>query len=162
MFTKIRSKIKSRTRDRKQNDQTPTPSVQEENDARRSIESRAASTGGAGTDITTQKSLWEIAGERLDEKCRISLDLKSVCSVTDSIEDVIKTTEEKYREYQEGGLKIRKRGGGQINVRDSAKNIILYTLQAQDIVKTLVSFDPSGHGEYLINHSNIRLLHLLK
>ena len=47
------------------------------------------------------------------------------------------------------GLKIRKRDGGHINVRDSAKSIILHALQAQDLVTRLVSFDPTGHGTLL-------------
>ncbi|GLB11572.1 hypothetical protein AtubIFM57258_008442 [Aspergillus tubingensis] len=100
----------------------------------------------ANDDVTPQRAnLWEVAGERLDENDRNALGLEPPLLITDAIEGVIKSTEEKYREYQEGGLKIRKRDGGHINVRDSAKNIILHALQAQDLVTKLVSFDPTGH-----------------
>ncbi|OJI81520.1 hypothetical protein ASPTUDRAFT_58772 [Aspergillus tubingensis CBS 134.48] len=101
----------------------------------------------ASDDVTPQRAnLWEVAGERLDENDRKALGLERPLLITDAIKDVIKSTEEKYREYQEGGLKIRKRDGGHINVRDSAKNIILHALQAQDLVTKLVSFDPTGHA----------------
>ncbi|GLA95787.1 hypothetical protein AtubIFM61612_008635 [Aspergillus tubingensis] len=104
----------------------------------------------ASDDVTPQRAnLWEVAGGKLDENDRKALGLERPLLITDAIEGVIKSTEEKYREYQEGGLKIRKRDGGHINVRDSAKNIILHALQAQDLVTKLVSFDPTGHAEYL-------------
>lgn len=104
----------------------------------------------ASDDVTPQRAnLWEVAGGKLDENDRKALGLERPLLITDAIEGVIKSTEEKYREYQEGGLKIRKRDGGHINVRDSAKNIILHALQAQDLVTKLVSFDPTGHGKLL-------------
>lgn len=104
----------------------------------------------ANDDDTPQRAnLWEVAGEKLNENDRKALGLERPLLITDAIEGVIKSTEEKYREYQEGGLKIRKRDGGHINVRDSAKNIILHALQAQDLVTKLVSFDPTGHGKLL-------------
>ncbi|PYH73951.1 uncharacterized protein BO88DRAFT_484802 [Aspergillus vadensis CBS 113365] len=101
----------------------------------------------ANDDVTPQRAnLWEVAGGKLDENDRKALGLERPLLITDVIKDVIKSTEDKYREYQEGGLKIRKRDGGHINVRDSAKNIILHALQAQDLVTKLVSFDPTGHA----------------
>ena len=92
-------------------------------------------------------NLWEVAGEKLDEKDRQALGLETPFPITNAIENVIKTTEEKYREYKEGGLKIRKRNGGHINVRDSAKNIILHALQAHELVSKLVCYDLTGYGE---------------
>lgn len=101
-------------------------------------------------DSTFQRAnLWEVAGEKLNENDRKALGLDTPLPIEDALERVIKTTKEKYREYQEGGLKIRKRDGGHINVRDSAKNILLHALQAQDLVTKLVSFDPTGHGKLL-------------
>ncbi|KAI3058977.1 hypothetical protein CBS147352_987 [Aspergillus niger] len=96
---------------------------------------------------TSQRAnLWEVAGEKLNENDRKALGLERPLPITDALESVLKSTEEKYREYKKGGLKIRKRDGGHINVRDSAKSIILHALQAQDLVTRLVSFDPTGHA----------------
>jgi len=56
---------------------------------------------------TSQKvadNLWEVAGKKLEEKHRLALDLENAPPITESIDDVIKTTEEKYREYKEGGV----------------------------------------------------------
>lgn len=114
-------------RGQKRDGEASVSSTNDKNAVGTKVDVDATSARGADTDTPQRKDLWAAAGERLEEKYRIALNLESVGPVTDSIDDVIKTTEEKYREYKEGGLKIRKRGGGHINVRDSAKNIILYT-----------------------------------
>ncbi|PWY91628.1 hypothetical protein BO94DRAFT_574028 [Aspergillus sclerotioniger CBS 115572] len=153
MFLRFCAKLNCTKADR--DDEQPPPRTQSR--VINKVDSDVCSTRGARADDPQNESLretvspqrenlWEVAGERLDEECREALGLKTASPVANAIEDVIKITEKKYREYKEGGLKIRKRDGGQINFRDSAKNIILYALQAQDLIKTLVAFDPTGHA----------------
>lgn len=137
------AKEKYRNGRRKHEEQPPPPSPESQDRLTTDTDVHAAAS------YNPSKNLWEVAGEKLDEEHRKALGLESALPITDAIEDVIETTEQKYREYKEGGLNIRKRDGGHINVRDSAKNIILHALQVQDLIKTLVSFDPTGHGEYL-------------
>ena len=157
MFLRLCARLNCTKADR--DDEQPTPPSKAQDRVINKVDSNVSSTRGAKADDPHRENLWEVAGERLDEKCREALGLESASPITNTIEDVVKTTEHKYREYKEGGLKIRKRDGGHINVRDSAKNIILYALQAQDLVKTLVAFDPTGHGEYL---NEFQLVYLLK
>ncbi|OQE19034.1 hypothetical protein PENSTE_c016G01255 [Penicillium steckii] len=146
MLERFRSKFKRKSRGRWKNDSVSVSSTNEDNaPATTEPNNDATSTRDSNTP-SSERNLWEVAGERLEEKRRIALDLDNASPVAESIDDVIKTTEEKYREYQEGGLKIRKRGGGQINIRDSATNIISYTLQAKDLVKALTSFDSTGYA----------------
>lgn len=150
MLERFRSKFKGKSRGRWKNDSVSVSNTNEDNaPATTEPNNDATSTRDSNTP-SSKRNLWEVAGERLEEKHRIALDLENASPVAERIDDVIKTTEEKYREYQEGGLKIRKRGGGQINIRDSAKNIISYTLQAKDLVKALTSFDSTGYGKFLI------------
>ncbi|OJZ87121.1 hypothetical protein ASPFODRAFT_44747 [Aspergillus luchuensis CBS 106.47] len=111
-----------------------------------SIAAVDVSTPDAESSTPARANLWEVAGGKLDEKDRLALGLESSLPITNAIENVIQITEEKYREYKEGGLKIRKRNGGHINVRDAAKNIILHALQAQDFVSKLVSYDVTSHA----------------
>ncbi|KAL3260405.1 hypothetical protein ABHI18_004610 [Aspergillus niger] len=139
MFQRLRNKLNFTKRNRhgrgKDDKQPPPPSTKDDR-----------VVANAESPTLQRVNLWEVAGENLDENDRKALGLEDPSPITDALERVIKTTEEKYREYKEGGLKIRKRDGGHINVRDSAKNIILHALQTQDIVTKLAAFDPTGHA----------------
>ncbi|XHG01776.1 hypothetical protein AWENTII_005149 [Aspergillus wentii] len=150
MFLRLCAKLNFTKSDRrdgeKHDEQPPRPNTQVQNRVMKKADVDVSSTQDTKASKHPRENLWEIAGERLDDKYRKFLDLDSPLPITKAIEDVIESTEKKYREYKEGGLKIRKRHGGHINVRDSAKNIIRYALQAQDLVKTIVSFDPTGHA----------------
>ncbi|PYI34344.1 hypothetical protein BP00DRAFT_390371 [Aspergillus indologenus CBS 114.80] len=152
MFQKLRARFKSTKTNRharKRRDDRPPlppPSTNDNDRVATETDTCVSSPDKARPDESPRRNLWEVAGERLDEKHCKALELESAAAVTKAIEGVITTTEQKYREYKAGGLKIRKRDGGEINVRDSAKNIIIYALQAQELVKTLASFDPTGHA----------------
>ncbi|KAH8430499.1 uncharacterized protein LDX57_008161 [Aspergillus melleus] len=150
MLSKLRAKIKSKKGDRhcreRHNEQSPPVSIKDQDRIETNADVEVSSKRDAKDDEPSRENLWEVAGKRLDEKDRKALGLEGSFPTTDAIQDVIETTEKKYREYKEGGLKIRKRDGGHINVRDSAKNIILHALEAQDLVKASVSFDPTGHA----------------
>lgn len=151
MLNKFRTKIKLKVRGQRHDDSVSVSSTNNENAlaAETDIDTTSIRDANAAISQKEADNLWEVAGKKLEEKHRIALNLENAPPVTESIDEVIKTTEEKYREYKEGGLKIRKRGGGHINVRDSAKSIILYTLQAKDLVQTLISFDSTGYGQCL-------------
>ncbi|RAH48293.1 uncharacterized protein BO95DRAFT_480367 [Aspergillus brunneoviolaceus CBS 621.78] len=150
MLWRLRARLKSTKPDRharkKHDDQSQPPSTNDDDRIATRTDQCVSSLDEARTDNSPRRNLWEVAGERLDKKHREILEQESASPITNAIEGVIKTTEEKYREYKEGGLKIRKRDGGQIDVRETAQNIILYALQAQELVKALVSFDPTGHA----------------
>lgn len=168
MFRRLCARLKSTKPDRhareKHGDQSQPPSTNDDDRIATRTDHSVSSLDEASTDNSPRRNLWEVAGERLDKKHREILAQESASPITNAIEGVIKTTEEKYREYKEGGLKIRKREGGQIDVRETAKNIILYALQAQELVKALVSFDPTGHGEQSsqLTFHGVQPAHLLK
>lgn len=62
------------------------------------------------------------------------------------IEDVIEITEERYKEYQEGGIKIQKSTGEDVNLRKLSRKILNAALSFKDIVNTTVPFDPTQHA----------------
>jgi len=60
---------------------------------------------------------------------------------------VIKQTEEKYKEYKERGLKIKRgKEKSEINIRDEAKKILKSALRFKDLIDAGVKFDPTGYG----------------
>ncbi|KAB8215331.1 hypothetical protein BDV33DRAFT_208405 [Aspergillus novoparasiticus] len=93
-----------------------------------------------------KRDLWKEAFESLPEDRKQYLRVNDGCSTVDAIKDVINTIEQKYKEWMEGGLKIRRRDGNDFNVRDSAEKILNCALQAKDLISKAVSFDPTGHA----------------
>ncbi|QMW39186.1 hypothetical protein G4B11_002466 [Aspergillus flavus] len=93
-----------------------------------------------------KRDLWKEAFESLPDDRKEYLRVKDGCSTVDAIDDVINTTEQKYKEWKNGGLKIRRRDGNYLDVRDSVENILSYALQAKDLISKAVSFDPTGHA----------------
>lgn len=103
----------------------------------------------SSTDMTQDKSssrdLWREAYEKLDpdRKKYVSTD---GASSTDAINSVIEETTAKYEQWKKGGLRIHRKGGDDINLRESAERIISAAMTAKDVISTIVSFDPTGHG----------------
>ncbi|KAB8275406.1 hypothetical protein BDV30DRAFT_236772 [Aspergillus minisclerotigenes] len=93
-----------------------------------------------------KRDLWREAFESLPDDRKQYLKVNDGCSTVDAIEHVINTTEQKYKDWMEGGLKIRRRDGNDFNVRDSAEKILNCALQAKDLISKAVSFDPTGHA----------------
>ncbi|KAK6837171.1 hypothetical protein RU639_001381 [Aspergillus parasiticus] len=93
-----------------------------------------------------QEKLCCEAFESLPEDRKQYLRVNDGCSTVDAIKDVTNTIEQKYKEWMEGGLKIRRRDGNDFNVRDSAEKILNCALQAKDLISKAVSFDPTGHA----------------
>ncbi|GAB1210767.1 hypothetical protein APSETT445_009565 [Aspergillus pseudonomiae] len=115
---------------------TPTPS---------NVKPKAATVGNP-----VKRDLWKEAFTSLPDDRKRYLMVKEGCSTVDVINNVIKTTEQKYKEWKEGGLKIRRRDGNDFDVRDSAEKILHCAFQARDLISKAVSLDPTGHAsEYL-------------
>lgn len=91
-----------------------------------------------------KRNLWEIAFRKLDEIERKHLAVEKADPISKVLEGVIDHTKEKYGMYKKGDLQIRDRS---ISMRNSVKNIISFTLQAQDLINGIVSLDQTGYGE---------------
>ncbi|KAB8256694.1 hypothetical protein BDV32DRAFT_153089 [Aspergillus pseudonomiae] len=111
---------------------TPTPS---------NVKPKVATVGNP-----VKRDLWKEAFTSFPDDRKRYLMVKEGCSTVDVINDVIKTTEQKYKEWKEGGLKIRRRDGNDFNVRDSAEKILRCAFQARDLILKAVSLDPTGHA----------------
>lgn len=62
------------------------------------------------------------------------------------INDVIQVTEEWYKKYRQGGLKIPKSTGEDIDLRKQSQKIINAALSFQEIISTAANFDPTHHA----------------
>ncbi|KAJ5353699.1 hypothetical protein N7541_006263 [Penicillium brevicompactum] len=63
---------------------------------------------------------------------------------TAAINQVVDDTTAKYEQWQKGGLKIRRKDGNDIKLRDCSERILNAALQASDVITKAVSFDPTG------------------
>ena len=62
------------------------------------------------------------------------------------IDEVIKTTEERYKEYQWGGVKIKGSTGEDVDFRKLSRKIIDAALSFKEIISTTANFDPTDHA----------------
>lgn len=109
-----------------------------------------------------KKDLWRLAFEQLDGTLKGILQVEEEdiqgdrLSCVDILNDVIKVTEARYKEYKGKGWKVAGgKGKGEINVRDEAKKILSAALSLKDLVTAVVAFDPTKYGNpsYLMSIS---------
>ncbi|CAG7955327.1 unnamed protein product [Penicillium salamii] len=81
--------------------------------------------------------LWKEAFDSLDEDRQKLVSQGQTGSTTNAINDVINQTREKYTEWQKGSLKINRKSGDDIDVRDVTEKILTAALQAQKLIPTL-------------------------
>lgn len=112
--------------------------------------------GTSSTDLATHKSaqrdLWKEAFHGLDPSRKQYLPANGPAT-RDPIQKVIDDTTAKYEEWKKGGLRVHRKTGNDINLRDSAEKIISRAMKFQQIVSKGVSFDPTGYGKLQINLS---------
>ncbi|KAJ6006711.1 hypothetical protein N7451_004655 [Penicillium sp. IBT 35674x] len=94
---------------------------------------------------SAQRDLWKEAFDGLDSSQKPYVNPNGL-SATAAIDQVIKDTTAKYEQWQKGGLKIRRKDGNDINLRDYAEKILGAAMKASEVISTAVSFDPTGHA----------------
>ncbi|KAB8212095.1 hypothetical protein BDV34DRAFT_219309 [Aspergillus parasiticus] len=150
MFKSVREKLccgKADTADGHDSPSQPVEIPHKPNDEVETIPTPSkVKTDVARVEKPAKRDLWKEAFESLPDDRRKYLKVKDGCSTVDAIDDVISTTKQKYEDWKNEGLKIRRRDGNDLNVRDSVENILSYALQAKDLISKAVSFDPTGHA----------------
>ncbi|KAH8429520.1 uncharacterized protein LDX57_007182 [Aspergillus melleus] len=96
--------------------------------------------------VAEPKDLWKVAFDGLDPTRKFWFSNEQ--PPAEEIQKVISETEKRYEEYQTGGLLIRRPDGKEIKVREITQKILASALTAQEVVKTIVSFDQSGYGGF--------------
>ncbi|UDD63191.1 hypothetical protein AFCA_010464 [Aspergillus flavus] len=101
----------------------------------------------------SSQDLWQAAFARLNPDDQRKLMLLNTLDennpdpqMRDLVHTVIETTKKRYDEYQRKGLKIKRPNREDVNVRDSALNIVSATLSFQDIIGAAVCCDPTGYA----------------
>ncbi|THC92390.1 hypothetical protein EYZ11_008136 [Aspergillus tanneri] len=103
------------------------------------------------------QDLWQAAYNQLEEEEQAILSKIRVpappngededCSQTKAvIDEVIQITKEQYKDYQQGGLKIRRPTGGDINLRQLSRKIISAAWSFKDAISAVAAFDPTSHA----------------
>lgn len=64
----------------------------------------------------------------------------------DMINDVIQVTKERYEKCQQGGLRISRSTGKDIDLRQLSQKIINAALSFKEIISTTAGFDPTHHA----------------
>ncbi|GAQ10062.1 hypothetical protein ALT_7383 [Aspergillus lentulus] len=137
--------------DRKNNDQPtpPKPSTQPRPEKQTQKPPANVKVDTSSTDVTQEKpgprDLWKEAYEGLDPECKKYV-ARNDSSATDAINGVIQQTTARYEEWKKDGLRIARKDGDEINLRDSAEKIINAAMKANNLISTFVSFDPTGHA----------------
>ncbi|KAJ5618692.1 hypothetical protein N7528_006803 [Penicillium herquei] len=138
-------------------DPQPQPEIKSEADC-----ALRAPESSSGTQLQSKvpsvpEDLWQAAFERLDEKQRVILPRRFAPTSTSTndngdsktagvINDVIRVTEERYQEYQKGGIKIHKSNGEDIDLRSVSQKIINAALSFKDVISAVAAFDPTSHA----------------
>ncbi|OJJ42631.1 hypothetical protein ASPZODRAFT_76501 [Penicilliopsis zonata CBS 506.65] len=93
-----------------------------------------------------KRDLWEVAEKRLDEETKKWLQVEQAQPIQDVLAGIGNEIKAKYEAYKKGDLSVRKRDGGSIDMRGSAKKILVFTLQASDLLGGIAASDPTGHA----------------
>ncbi|KUL83146.1 hypothetical protein ZTR_10986 [Talaromyces verruculosus] len=116
--------------------------------------SRSSAFNPKGGNSSKPKDLWQAAYDQLDESQKHILSTVEIPfrsnngtpQAIDVIDTVIEATKVQYEEYQNGGLKIRRSKGDDINLRKILENTINAALSFKEIITSLVAFDPTQHA----------------
>lgn len=109
-----------------------------------------------GQDSSGQKDLWQCAYGELEPEQQ---DILSKVEATTRPEDnkhhskteatlnrVIQITEEQYKEYQQGGIRIQRPTGEDIDLRKVSRKILDASLSFKDVISAIAGFDPTKHA----------------
>ncbi|KAL4947207.1 hypothetical protein BDW69DRAFT_190404 [Aspergillus filifer] len=126
---------------------TPTPTTATRPTPAPSTNATASPPSPLKPEAPPPRELWKEAFEILDKDRKRYLPGEGEgSSATAAVDRVIEETAKKYKEWKNGGLRIRKKNGEDFNVRDASQKILNSAMQFKDIVTTVVSFDPTGHA----------------
>lgn len=128
-----------------QPDYTPVTPVSESTN-------RSSITKGQLEDHPLQQDLWQCAYDQLDQKARdILLRIEIPAQLGNDknnfrteavINKVIQITGEQYEEYQQGGRKIQRPTGEDIDLQKFSQKTINAALSFKVIINAVVAFDP--------------------
>lgn len=93
-----------------------------------------------------RRDLWKEAFDSLDPSEQRYVAESSGVSATAAIQQVIDDTTAKYEQWRKGGLKIRRKDGNDISLRDCSERILGAAMKASEVISTAVSFDPTGQA----------------
>lgn len=132
-----------------QADHTPVTPVSESTN-------RSSITKDQLEDHPLQQDLWKCAYDQLDQKARDILSRiqvpaelgndRNISRTEAMIDKVIRITGEQYEEYKQGGIKIRRPTGEDIDLQKLSQKTINAALSFKAIIDAVVTFDPTQHA----------------
>lgn len=110
----------------------------------------------ADTSKAGPQDLWQAAYDQLDENQQrilsanqppVQPNMRNRSKTLDMVDTVIRVSEEQYKKYQIGGLKIRLGPGEKhINLRDIAQKTLTAAFSFKDVFSAISQCDPTGHA----------------
>lgn len=107
-------------------------------------------------DTSLSEDLWKSAYDELKPEEQVILSTVQVSAESESeesfsqaghiINGVIQITENQYKEYQQGGIKIHRSTGEVIDIRRVSRKILDAALSFKDVITAVVAFDPTHHA----------------
>ncbi|KAJ5728934.1 uncharacterized protein N7483_003442 [Penicillium malachiteum] len=92
------------------------------------------------------RNLWEVAEQRLDEQYKKWLNCEASQPIDKVIERIQSEAKENYKRLEKQELGARGEKRGSFDARAKFKNLLGFTLQAQDLIGAVVSFDATGNA----------------
>lgn len=107
-------------------------------------------------DTSLSEDLWKSAYDELKPEEQVILSTVQVSAESESeesfsqaghiVDGVIQITENQYKEYQQGGIKIHRSTGEVIDIRRVSRKILDAALSFKDVITAVVAFDPTHHA----------------
>lgn len=107
-------------------------------------------------DTSLSEDLWKSAYDELKPEEQVILSTVQVSAESESeesfsqaghiVDGVIQITENQYKEYQQGGIKIHRSTGEVIDIRGVSQKILDAALLFKDVITAVVAFDPTHHA----------------
>lgn len=107
-------------------------------------------------DTSPSEDLWKCAYDKLHPEERDILSTAQAGARSEKegrfsqtgaiVDSVIQITEKQYKEYQQGGVKIRRSTGEDIDLRKLSRKILNAALSFKDVITAVVAFDPTHYA----------------
>ncbi|OQE75038.1 hypothetical protein PENNAL_c0074G07035 [Penicillium nalgiovense] len=107
-------------------------------------------------DTSLTEDIWKSAYDKLNPEeqdilspAQASAESERVGKISQAghiVDVIIQTTEKQYKEYQQGGIKIHRSTGKDIDLRRASRKILNAALLFKDVITAVVAFDPTHYA----------------
>ncbi|KAJ5646111.1 hypothetical protein N7490_002483 [Penicillium lividum] len=93
-----------------------------------------------------RRDLWEVAEQRLDENYKKWVKPEKSQPMEEVIEKIQRDAKENYKQLEIKAIQSREKKQGNSDAREKFKNLLGFTLKAQELIGAVLSFDATGYA----------------